>query len=114
VPGFALASATNSATFFTGSEVGTMKKFGARQICPTGTKSRRGSQRRTRLSEGLVVKNVVTRSQVYPSGAERATSSAASEPLAPDFDSRMIDAFHCAAMFWVTMRPNTSATLPAE
>jgi hypothetical protein len=28
-----------------------MKKFGARQICPTGTKSRRGSQRRTRLSE---------------------------------------------------------------
>ncbi len=46
--------------------------------------------------------------------AARATSSAAIEPLAPDLDSRMIDPFHCVAMFWVTMRPNTSATLPAE
>ena len=91
-----------------------MKKFGAWQICPIGMKSRTGSQRRRDVSDGLVVKNVVTNSHVYPSGAARATSSAAIEPLAPDFDSRMIDPFHCAAMFWATMRPNTSATLPAE
>jgi hypothetical protein len=79
-----------------------------------GMKSRTGSHRMVMLSEGLVVKKVVTKSHVYPSGAARATSSAASEPLAPDLDSRMIDAFHCPAMFCVTMRPKTSATLPAE
>jgi hypothetical protein len=53
-------------------------------------KSRTGSQRRVILSDGLVVKNVVTISQVYTSGAARAASSAAIEPLAPDLDSRMI------------------------
>jgi hypothetical protein len=34
--------------------------------------------------------------------------------LAPDLDSTMIDPFHCAAMFWETMRANTSTTLPGE
>src|SRR4249919_2038338 len=98
MPGLAFASATNSATFFAGTEVGTMKKFGAWHICPIGMKSRTGSQRRVMLSDGLVVKNVVTSSHVYPSGAARATSSAAIEPLAPDLDSIMIVPFHCAAM----------------
>ena len=66
------------------------------------------------FSDGLAVKNVVTISHVYPSGTARATSSAAIEPLAPDFDSLRIVAFHCSAMFCATMRPNTSTTLPTE
>jgi hypothetical protein len=41
-----------------------MKKFGAAQISPMGMKSRTGSQRKPRFSDGLVVKNVVTNSQV--------------------------------------------------
>jgi hypothetical protein len=94
--------------------VGTTKKFGARQICPIGMKSRCGSQRKLLYSAGLAAKNAVTNSHVYPSGVARATSSAAIEPLAPDLISLMIEPFHCAAMFWATMRPNTSATLPAE
>src|ERR1700744_4909632 len=104
----------NSATFFTGKDEGTMKTFGAWQIIPIGVKSRTGSQRITRLSEGAVVKNVVTNSHVYPSPPARATSSAAIDPLAPDFDSRMIEAFHCSAICWATMGPNTSAALPTE
>ena len=41
-----------------------MKKFGARQICPIGMKSRTGSQRSVTFSDGLAVKNVVTISHV--------------------------------------------------
>ena len=41
-----------------------MKKFGARQIWPTGTKSRTGSQRSVAVSAGLAMKNVVTSSHV--------------------------------------------------
>ncbi len=114
MPGFALARATYSATFFTGNVAGTMKKFGARQIWPIGMKSRSGSQRNAAYSDGLAVKNVVTSNQVYPSGAERATSSAAIDPLAPDLDSTMIEALHRTAMFCAMIRANTSATLPAE
>src|SRR6202035_4576349 len=95
-------------------DAGTMKTFGAWQIIPIGVKSRTGSQRITRLSEGLVVKNVVTSNHVYPSGSARATSSAAIEPFAPDFDSIMIEAFHCVARCWGTRGPNTSPTLPTE
>jgi len=75
-----------------------MKTFGAWQIIPIGVKSRTGSHRMTRLSDGLVVKKVVTSSHVYPSGSARATSSAAIEPFAPDFDSIIIAPFHRAAM----------------
>ena len=81
---------------------------------PDGDESRIGSQRKLGSSAGLAVKNVVTNSHVYPSGVERATSSAAIEPLAPDLNSTTIEPFHCAAMFWPMMRANTSATLPGE
>lgn len=47
-----------------GRRVGTMKKFGARQIWPTGMKSRTGSQRSLASRAGLAVKNVVTSSHV--------------------------------------------------
>ena len=41
-----------------------MKKFGARQICPTGMKSRSGIPAQLGSSAGLAVKNVVTSSHV--------------------------------------------------
>ena len=77
-------------------------------------KSRIGSQRSEVLNAGLAVKNAVTSSHVYPSGAARATSSAAIEPLAPDLDSTTMVPFHCSCMFCAMIRANTSATLPGE
>ena len=79
-----------------------MKKFGASQTCPIGMKSRTGSQRKVMLSEGLVVKNVVTNSHVYPSGAARARSLAAqlSRCCWDSGSSTMIDRFTAPPCSW--------------
>ena len=92
-----------------------MKTFGAWQISRPAVKSRTGSQRSMLLSDGLAAKYVVTNSHVYPSGAAARDIFGRDRAVGAGFGfNMMVEVFHCPAMFCVTMRPNTSATLPAD
>src|SRR6185369_11970374 len=90
LPGFAFEYAISSFGVFAGTDGCTTAMIGTVATRLIGAKSLTGSQGSLSKNAGAVANEVAAMNNVYPSGALRATCSAAMLPLAPGLFSTTI------------------------
>src|SRR5882672_2731826 len=105
--GWARAMATRSLTDFTGSELVTTSRYGARVSSDTGAKSRIGSTGKSLNKAGENVKLGTTASSVWPSGAAFAAVVSATMTAAPP--PARLSTMNCWPRFWLNFAANRRA-----